>query len=174
MLDPCEAGPVFVGGEFVGSGCGPFHEVGHAHAVVGEGMTRFAVDGGDAGGERGRPEAVAGASEPDERLSGVHAWVQPTDEQAHPRADDVGQGEGPASGDVDDIDLVICPDRERFDVEARTLDHRAEEVGSPAGETATAYRVSFERGEILITAEELEFDRPADLDDSVQFGEGHR
>ena len=137
-------------------------------------MTRFAVDGGDACGQRGWPEAVAGASEPDERLSGVHAWVQPTDEQAHPRADDVGQGAGPASGDIDDIDLVTCPDRERFDVEASTLDHCAEEVGSPAGETATAHRVCFERGEILITGEELEFDRPAGLDDSVQFGEGHR
>ena len=87
---PCEAGPVLVGGQFVSSGGGPLHEVGHAHAVVGKGMSRFAVDGGDTGVERGRPETVAGASEPHERLSGVHAGVQPTDEQAHSRADDVG------------------------------------------------------------------------------------
>ena len=167
MLDPCEAGPVLVGGEFVGSGCGPLHEVGHAHAVVGKGMSRFAVDGGDTGVERGRPETVAGASEPHERLSGVHARVQPADQQAHPRADDVGKGESSASGDVDDTNLVTFSDCERFDVEARTLDHGAKEVGPPAGEAATTHRIRLKRGEILIAGEELEFDRPADLDDSV-------
>ena len=53
----------------------------------------------EAGRERGGPEAVAGRDEADAGVGGVHARVQPADQQAHPGADGVGQRRCPASPD---------------------------------------------------------------------------
>ena len=57
-----------------------------------ERVARVAVARHEAGGERGGPEAVPGPGEPDAGVGRVQARVEPADEQAHPGADEVGQG----------------------------------------------------------------------------------
>ena len=85
-VEALDAGAVLVAREGVGPRRRPLHEVGHADAVVAEGVAGVAVAGDEPGREGGGPEAVAGGDVADPGVGGVHARVQPAHEQAHPGA----------------------------------------------------------------------------------------
>ena len=175
-VDPPDAVAVLVGGEGVGPGRGPLHQVGHADAVVDEGVAGVPVPADEAGGEGGRPVAVARPGEADADVGGQHARVQPADQQPHARPDGVGQralpaqraraagGPGRSPGSTSrSIDREPGPDQ-------HVPQHRL----GPAREPAPGEVVVGEGLVLGVTAEDGEVDRGSDGQRPVEVGEGQR
>src|SRR5581483_880288 len=85
------AGAVLVGRELVRAHGRPLDEIGEADVIGAQRVPRVAVARDDPGVECRGPEAIARTGEPDARVRGVQARVEPADEQPHVRVDDVRQ-----------------------------------------------------------------------------------
>ena len=153
-------------------GGGALHEVGHAHAVLGQRVTRITVACREPRGERGRPEAVARAREADTTVGRVLARVQPADEDPHARIDEVGQRAPPGGRQHDPLTAVVGA---LVHLEARPDVDVGERVGAPLGEEPPGELVVVLVDDVAIGAEPVdELGRRVDLQRRVQVHQGPR
>ena len=106
--------------------------------IASERPPRIAVARHQTGSEGRGPEPVAGPTEADADLGGVHAGVEPAYEYVHVGADRVGQRERSAEGHLVVRPRRVVVGRPSVDRETRTDDHATQIGFGPVGVLAGA------------------------------------